>query len=41
MAVNSEMIHLEKLYEDGIQYIESLEYPSVDTSDDECVDKST
>ena len=41
MAVNSEMIHLEKLYEDGIQYIESLEYPSADTSDDECVDKST
>ena len=41
MAVNSEMIHLEKLYEDGIQYIESLKYPSVDTSDDECIDSST
>lgn len=41
MAVNSEMIHLEKLYEDGIQYIESLKYPSVDTSNDEDLDKST
>ena len=41
MAVNSEMIHLEKLYEDGIQYIESSKYPSVDTSDDECINKST
>ena len=41
MAVNSEMIHLEKLYEDGIQYIESLEYPLADTPDDECIDKST
>lgn len=40
MAVNSEMIHLEKLYEDGIRYIESLKYPSVDTSDDEFIDSS-